>query len=277
MSVRRRVGAAFAATATTAAIAGFPTTAFATEPGPTATARHQGITARGQAFMGWNQSAEPAAGGPADRVALTTPFASGSGVEGVDVSSYQRNGGLVRARPSAGSRFAYVKATEGRPTATPTSTPSTSAPTAPGCRTALTISPSRTSPAARRRRRTSWPTAAAGPRTAAPSRGSSTSSTTPTGPPATACPRTIDGQLDPLLHQPLPPAHRPRRGDLHDAGVVAAVHRQLHRVPPHQPAVGGHEHVGSARSRAAGRTRRSGSTPRPVAWTVTASTAASAT
>ena len=113
MSVRRRLGAAFAATVSTAAIAGFPTSAFAAEPGPTATARHQGITARGQAFMGWNQSAEPAAGGPADRVALTTPFASGSGVEGVDVSSYQRTVGWSGLY-QRGVRFAYVKATEGR-------------------------------------------------------------------------------------------------------------------------------------------------------------------
>ena len=63
--------------------------------------------------MGWNRSADAATGGPADGVALATPFASRSGVEGVDVSSYQRTvgwSGLYRR----GVRFAYVKATEGR-------------------------------------------------------------------------------------------------------------------------------------------------------------------
>ena len=113
MSVRRRLGAVIAATASTVAIAGFPTSAFAAEPGPTAAARHQGITARGQAFMGWNQAAEPAAGKPADGVALTTPFASRSSVEGVDVSSYQRTVGWSGLY-QRGVRFAYVKATEGR-------------------------------------------------------------------------------------------------------------------------------------------------------------------
>ena len=240
MSVRRRLGAAFAATASTAAIAGFPTTAFAAEPGPTATARHQGITARGQAFMGWNQSAEPAAGGPADRAALTTPFASGSGVEGVDVSSYQRTVGWSGLY-QRGVRFAYVKATEGRTYRNPY-----------------------------------FHTQYLGAYRAGMSHGAyhfaipniSGGSTQASyfvahGGGWTADGRTLPGVLDIEYNPygstcyglsrtrmvswirsfttPLPPAHRPRRGDLHDVGVVAPVHRQLHRVPPDQPAVGGHE------------------------------------
>ena len=113
MSARRRLGAAFAASGEHRCHRRHPDVRVRRRAGTHGDRAAPGHHRPGPGLHG----VEPLGGAgdrrPADRVGLTTPFASGSGVEGVDVSSYQRTvgwSGLYRR----GVRFAYVKATEGR-------------------------------------------------------------------------------------------------------------------------------------------------------------------
>jgi GH25 family lysozyme M1 (1,4-beta-N-acetylmuramidase) len=73
---------------------------------PTAAARAHGIDHPGQAYMGWRTKDEPGPDGPGASPAYT------GGVYGLDVSSYQGNVDWS-SWYADGSRFAYVKATEG--------------------------------------------------------------------------------------------------------------------------------------------------------------------
>ena len=118
MTTRRRLCATLAALATTGTIAVHPASASASEPRPTAAARSHGITAPGQASMGWTTPGGTAVGlgaGPTSAAAAltVTPLAARPSVEGVDVSSHQRTVAWS-ALYARGVRFAYVKATEGR-------------------------------------------------------------------------------------------------------------------------------------------------------------------
>lgn len=108
---RRRHTAAVFGTLALLFLASTTASAAATvQPQPTAAATRAGITAPGQARMGWSLQATSAWPQAAPTVAATALAVTQT--PGLDVSSWDRNVDWA-ARWKAGNRFAYVKATEG--------------------------------------------------------------------------------------------------------------------------------------------------------------------
>ena len=245
MTTRRRLCATLAALATTGTIAVHPASASASEPKPTRSGtepRHRGAGPgvdgldEARSARRWASARPPCPlrPGPPSRPwpharrwrASTSPATSGQwpGRRSTPAAS----GSRTSRPPRAG------------PTATPTSTASTAAPTGPGWPTAPTTSPSPTSRPARRRRRSSSRTAAAGPRTAGPCRGSWTSSTTPT---ARACYGLSRTKMISWIRSFTTRYHRLTGRDAVIYTTLAWWRRctgNTTAFSPHQPAVGGH-------------------------------------